>query len=73
MGCFSCINNTFLAFFGGPFGLIFFLVVRQIFKSLNTITGKFVLKVIFIYVWGRGWQFESIKSLVREEEKKQTG
>ena len=38
-------------FFGGPFGLIFFLVGRQILKFINTITGKFVLKVIFIYVW----------------------
>ena len=43
--CFGC--------FGGLFGLIFFLVGRQILKSIYTITGKFVLKVVFIYVCTR--------------------
>ena len=39
--------------FGGPFGLIFFLVGRQILKPINTITGKFVWKVNYIYVCTR--------------------
>ena len=33
-----------------PLGLIFVLVVKQVLKSINPISRKFVLKVIFIYV-----------------------
>ena len=37
--------------FSGLIGLFFFLLGRQIRKSIKTVTGKLVLKVIYIYAW----------------------
>ena len=53
VGSFIKMNKTFYLFqwSTGLIGLFFFLLGRHIRKSIKTITGKFILRVIFIYAW----------------------